>query len=178
MTLALAASTTPTTPPGPDDDAPLVERAQRGDAQAFRALHDRYDRKLRSFLRAQVHDPSLADDLLQETFIAAWLALPRYEQRGAPFGAWLSRIARNKAVDYYRRRRPTTSLDGVDLSGLFDSLDVEERALQHERRELLTSALGRLPYAQRRVVALRFLAERSSIEVGEVTGANPVAGSP
>ena len=152
----------------------LVERARGGDAEAFRSLLDHCTPKLRGYLAGQVRDPSLVDDLVQETLTSAWLALPRYEPRGIPFDAWLRRIAHNKAVDFYRRSRPAVSLDLIDLSGVREPSDIEERALRREQRETLLRALRRLPAEQRRVVLLRFFGELSSLEVGELTGTKPV----
>ena len=152
----------------------LLDRARAGDPEAFRELHDRCRAQVRGYLLTRVSDPTTVDDLLQQTFLAAWLALPRYESRGVPLEAWLKRIAHNKAADYYRRRRPLVPLDTVDLSGLAEPRGVEEHALRRERTDVLRRALRRLPEAQRRVVELRFLGERSSIEVGEIMRCNPV----
>ena len=170
--LATSAAWIQASPAG--DDASLIEQAQRGDPDAFRALHDRYAPKVRGYLTVRVADPSSVDDLLQDTFAAAWLALPRYESRGIPFAAWLRRIAHNKAMDYYRGRKPADSLDVVDASGLADTSNVEEHVLRTQRREELLSALDCLPEAQRRVIVLRFFEELTSMEVGQRTNAHPV----
>ncbi len=152
----------------------LLARARAGDREAFREIYDRGESQIRGYLLARVGDPTTVDDLVQQTFLAAWLALPRYESRGVPIEAWLKRIAHNKAADYYRRRRPAVPLDMVDLSGMTEPRGVEEHALRRERADVLRRALRRLPETQRRVVELRFLGERSSIEVGEIMRCNPV----
>lgn len=156
----------------PSDE--LLERARDGDCDAFRQIYERSQSQIRGYLLARVGDPTTVDDLMQQTFLAAWLALPRYEARGVPIEAWLKRIAHNKAADHYRRRRPSVPLDTIDLSGLAEPRGVEEHALRRERVDTLRRALRRLPEAQRRVVELRFLGERSSIEVGEIMRCNPV----
>ena len=136
-------------------------------------IYDRCESAIRRHLLMRVKDPITVDDLLQQTFLAAWLALPHYEQRGVPIEAWLRRIASNKAADYHRGRRPSIPLDEIDLSGLVEPRLVEEQTLQRERVELLRRALRRLPEAQQRVVTLRFLGGRSSIDVGAIMGRNP-----
>ena len=152
----------------------LLEFARRGDRDAFDQIYERSQSQVRGYLLSRVGDPATVDDLMQQTFLAAWLALPRYESRGVPIEAWLKRIAHNKAADYYRRRRPSVPLDAVDLSGLAEPRGVEEHALRRERVDVIRRALRRLPETQRRVVELRFLGERSSIEVGEMMRCNPV----
>jgi len=152
----------------------LLERARNGDRKAFGEIYDHSQSQIRGYLLSRVGDPATVDDLMQQTFLAAWLALPRYEPRGVPIEAWLKRIAHNKAADHYRRRRPSVPLDAVDLTGLAEPRGVEEHALRRERVDVLRRALRRLPESQRKVVELRFLGERSSIEVGEIMRCNPV----
>ena len=152
----------------------LLERARGGDREAFGEIYDRSQSQIRGYLLARVGDPATVDDLMQQTFLAAWLALPRYEARGVPIEAWLKRIAHNKAADHFRGRRPSVPLDTIDLSGLAEPRGVEEHALRRERVDVLRRALRRLPETQRRVVELRFLGERSSIEVSEIMCCNPV----
>lgn len=160
--------------PAERHDDELVERARSGDRDAFCQIYECSQSQIRGYLLTRVGDPATVDDLMQQTFLAAWLALPRYEARGVPIEAWLKRIAHNKAADYYRRRRPSVPLDAIDLSGLAEPRGVEEHALRRERVDVIRRALRRLPETQRRVVELRFLGERSSIEVGEIMRCNPV----
>jgi RNA polymerase sigma-70 factor (ECF subfamily) len=172
-TTTSAPTACPSAPDESEDDR-LLKRAQRGDLDAFREIHDRASPRLRNYLAGRVSNAEIVDDLLQQTFLAAWLALPRYEARGIPLEAWLVRIARNKVVDHYRRRRAAVSLELVDVSGIVEPSDIEEQALRRERHEMLRHALAGLPPAQRRVLLLRFFGERSAVEVGELTRTKPV----
>ena len=90
----------------------LVERARQGDADAFGAIYDRFQPEIVRYLRHRVGDIDHAEDLCQQVFLKAWQAIPRYQQRGAPFQAWLYRMAHNQMVDHFRRQRPTTDLEG------------------------------------------------------------------
>ncbi len=72
-------------------------------AHAFPVLMRRYEARVYRVVRGLVGDPDEALDLVQETFVAAYLALGRYD-RARPFGAWVSRIALNKCRDWARRR--------------------------------------------------------------------------
>lgn len=85
------------------DDAALVAAALAGDQRAFTQLMRRYKDGLYRFVRGYVGDASEAYDLVQEAFVAAWHALPRYDRQRS-FGIWLKRIAINKCRDWRRRR--------------------------------------------------------------------------
>src|ERR671931_1074279 len=84
-----------------------LARARAGDEEAFRTLTDPYRRELQLHVYRIVGSVHDAEDLLQETLLAAWRGLERFEQR-ASFRAWLYRIATNRALDALRasRRRP------------------------------------------------------------------------
>lgn len=91
----------------PDDQA-LVEQARTSPA-AFAVLYDRHLTGVYRYLLAKVGSVEDAEDLTAQTFLEALEQLPRYRGTGV-FRAWLFRIARNKSVDHFRRRRPTVAL--------------------------------------------------------------------
>src|SRR5579871_5544010 len=95
-----------------DDESALVAAAQ-ADPAAFDALYRRYLARVYRYLRAQVGSDEDAADLTQHVFLRALDALPRYRPRGAPFAAWLFRIARHAATDAYRRKRSTIAWDAL-----------------------------------------------------------------
>jgi DNA-directed RNA polymerase specialized sigma24 family protein len=85
-----------------------LARARAGDEDAFRELTDPYRRELQVHVYRIVGSAQDAEDLLQETLLAAWRGLERFEGR-APVRAWLYQIATNRSLDAVRaaRRRPT-----------------------------------------------------------------------
>ena len=143
----------------------LVERARQGDADAFGALYDRYQPDILRYLTHRLRDPEVAEDLTQQVFLKAWQAVPRYQQRGVPFKAWLYRMAHNLMVDHYRARRPTNDLEGIDVP---EEPVAEQRVLRQELLERLQEALDRLSTDHREVLVLRFLMEKSAAEIGEI----------
>ena len=143
----------------------LVARAREGDAEAFGALYDRFQPEILRYLTYQVRDRETAEDLSQQVFLNAWKAIPRYQQRGVPFKAWLYRMARNQMIDHFRTRRPTTDLEGVDVP---EPAEAEARVLVAEVHARLNDALDRLSPDHREVLVLRFLMEKSAAEVGVV----------
>lgn len=88
-----------------DQLAALVELARLGDDHAFTRLHERFEQDIFNYLYRQTHhDPELARDLTQDTFLKAWLAIGRTEE-GLRFGPWLRRIASNRFLDHARHVR-------------------------------------------------------------------------
>lgn len=162
-------------PAGADEEAgairPLVDRAKSGDADAFGALYDRFQPEILRYLVIRVRDQDVAEDLAQQVFLKAWQAIPRYEHRGAPFRAWLYRMAHNQMVDYFRTRRPSTDLEGVDLP---EESEAEDLVLAAEMNEALRAAMERLSEDHREVLVLRFLMEKSAREIGEIMGRKEV----
>ncbi len=90
--------------PGPDPDAELVARAARRDPEAFDALVLRHQDRIYSALLRLLGDAEAARDAAQETFLKAWQALPRFEQR-AMFSTWIYRIAINVSISRRRSDR-------------------------------------------------------------------------
>ena len=81
------------------DEEALLLRAGRGDRRAFEALYDRFARPLMAFLTSLTGDAIEAQDLVQETFVRAWRAAPRWEPRGRA-STWLFTIARRTASNW------------------------------------------------------------------------------
>ncbi len=149
----------------------LVDRARQGDADAFGLLYDRFQAEIVRYLAHRIGDADMAEDLAQQVFLKAWQAIPRYEARGVPFKAWLYRMAHNQMVDYFRTRRQTTDLDGIDVP---EEAEAETLVLAAEMSDALGTALGRLSEDHRQVLTLRFLMEKSAREIGEIMGRKEV----
>lgn len=150
----------------------LVRAAQNGDGEAFGRIFDEFHLPVYRYIAARVSTPADAEDLAAETFAAAFLNIRRFRWRGAPFEAWLFRIARSKVVDHGRRmqRQPTYPLDASLQARLASSGDPARDALQSEERTELLAAVRNLSTDQQEVIALRFFAELSVPEVGSVMG--------
>ena len=144
----------------------LIELARGGDAEAFGGLYEEFQPEILRYLTHRLPDREQAEDLTQQVFLKAWQAIPRYERRdGVPFKAWLYRMAHNQMVDYFRARKVTTDLEGVEVP---EAAVAEERVLTGELFGRLEQALGRLSEDHRQVLTLRFLMEKSAREIGEV----------
>jgi RNA polymerase sigma-70 factor (ECF subfamily) len=160
---------------GESGDTTLVRAAQE-DARAFGRLYERYLPRVYRYLRVRTPTAEDADDLVQQVFLRAYAALPRYQERGAPFAAWLFRIARNVASDAGRRRRDHVAWDGLpDVPCDADGDDPESQVLRRETAGQIRTLLARLDPGKRELLALRFAAGLSSREIGAVTGKSEAA---
>ena len=88
-------------------------RASSGDPEAVARLYDLFAARVYRFALVRVESRADAEDILQQTFVKMIEALPRYEDRGLPFAAWLFRIARNSMIDLARADRGHADLDAV-----------------------------------------------------------------
>jgi RNA polymerase sigma-70 factor, ECF subfamily len=151
---------------GPETgDSALLRRARLGDQRALDELCRRNWKPVyRSFARL-TRNPAEAEDLTQEVFLRALRSLPRFEDRGLPFTAYLLRIARNLARDRWRAgpARLLVTADVPDRAG--PGPGPESLAVDAARRELLLSALDRLAPDHRAVLRLRILEGRTTGEV-------------
>lgn len=154
------------------DEATLVQAA-RTDPEAFGELCNRYSPRLYSYLRARTDSDDDAADLTQQVLVKAMAALPRYRDRGAPFGAWLFRIARNLLTDTRRRQRATVSWDFLpDPLAPAAEDDLEAKILHAEVRARVRSLLGELKAGERELILLRFVAGLTFREIAGVVGSS------
>jgi RNA polymerase sigma-70 factor (ECF subfamily) len=157
------------------DDQTLVARAAEGDAPAFEALVRRHQRALFGLAVRMVGNRTDAEDVVQESFIAAWRRLPEF--RGdAAFSSWMYRIVTNRCVTLTRRRRETVPLES-ETQGLAASPGAEPAAATEggARLAALGTALAGLPPEQRACWVLRHLHGLGYTEIGEILGVEPGA---
>ena len=134
------------------DEAAIVERARHGDDEAFALLVDRYGQMVLSLAFASTQSPAEAEDLTQETFLAAWRSLLRF--RGdAAFSTWLYGLARSRCADQARRAavRPRLARHSPSTAEPAASDSSERRATA---RAILRVA-AELPLVQRQAVLMR-----------------------
>ena len=103
-------------------DETLASQVARGDSNALETLYDRYAPMVLSFTLKVVGDKPAAEDILQETFWRVWRSAATYQPKSGSFTGWLFRIARNLAIDAYRRRnvRPQIFFDANDADPVID----------------------------------------------------------
>ena len=151
------------TPQG-EEERLLVQAAQNDPAK-FDALYELHFERVYYFLARRVRDRAIAEDLTSEVFHKALANLAAYEWRGAPFSAWLFRIAANALADQYKRasREQPSSGNANDPDELPDLSSPDLEAIDYHAR--LFRLVDRLPAVQRQVIRERFVEQRSIREI-------------
>jgi len=154
-----------------DDEAVerLVAAAKAGDPEAFGSLFDVYYGPVYRYVASRVGRPSDAEDLAQLVFVKVLESLPRYEQRGVPFGGWLFRLARNVVIDHVRTRREHVTLDIIVQQSTEDD-GPDKLAVLRQDMDSVAFALRRLTPEQREAIQLRFFAGLSAREAAIAMG--------
>src|SRR5512138_2795643 len=148
----------------------LMRQAQAGDRAALGELYDQHWPSVFRYLYYRVGDRQAAEDLAAEVFARMLEALPRYRPTAVPFKAWLFQIARNLAIDHFRKGggRVAVSLDPEMENPMEeDPYSRVERSLTNAR---LQSALSTLNPDQRDVIILRIIGEMPIGEVAQALG--------
>ena len=160
---------------GSNDEAKLIARSLRQDPDAFGQLVERYATVIVNLAYRMVGDRTDAEDLAQETFVAAFKALPRFRAE-SKFSTWLYRIAANKCKDWLRAKRPGQGVQDVN-EVLDDGVAAEERTperllSQQQVAEQLDRAIQRLPPLYREAFVLKHVEGLSYEEMQEIVGVN------
>ena len=158
-------------------DETLATQVARGNSAALEVLYDRYASIILGISLKVTGDQALAEDVLQETFWRVWQSAATYQPQLGSFTGWLFRIARNLAIDVYRRRnvRPQ-AISGVEGSDpILDEMpdpntDVPEQAQSILKNRQIRKALASLPVVQRQVIEMAYFYGMTRQEIAEATG--------
>lgn len=154
------------------DDTDLVAEATAGDLAAFDRLVARHQ-EVAVRVATLTAGPGLAPDAVQEAFVKAWRALPRFRP-GAPFRPWLLTIVANEARNAVRAagRRDALALRSVTVPMEFEATP-ETVLIDVEQRARLLRALDRLADSDRQVITYRYFAELPEREIAAALGCRP-----
>jgi RNA polymerase sigma-70 factor, ECF subfamily len=160
---------------GLTDDAALVAAA-RADGAAFASLYQRYRLPIYRYCRARSRTDDDAADLAQQVFLKAFEAMPRYEDRGLPFSAWLFRLAHNAVIDAARQSRSALPLE--DLTPAHEPRlpnEPEVSALATDAFNDFQRLISPLDEERRHLLTLRFVLELKTAEIAVILGKRDAA---
>jgi RNA polymerase sigma-70 factor (ECF subfamily) len=143
-----------------------MERVRARDAAAFETLYDEYHRLVYGLALRVLSDPASAEDVTQAVFLKVWDDPARF--RGGNFGAWIARVARNRALDVVRARAVRADGDFPETMPLEDS--IEDIAIANVDAARLREALAQLPPEQREPIELGFFGGATQSEIARRTG--------
>jgi RNA polymerase sigma-70 factor (ECF subfamily) len=151
----------------PAGDELLLSRVKGNDQQAMTDLFDRYGSMVYSVALRVLNDPGQAEDVMQEIFFQIWRSPDSFVQGRGSMGAWLAVMARNRAIDALRRRKPTESVDNVVLASPTNlASEIERNSLMEKVRQVMKD----LPSEQQDSVRLAFFEGLTHAEIAARTG--------
>jgi RNA polymerase sigma factor (sigma-70 family) len=160
---------------GSGSDEQVLEAVGRGDHDALAVLYDRFGRLAYGLAFRILRDRALAEDAVQEAFLAVWRSADAYKRERAKPSTWILTVVHRRAVDLVRReeRRRGEPLEGAPEP---TSDPADEDASLRERRAAVQSALTALPGDQRQALELAYyggltqseLAERLGVPLGTI----------
>jgi RNA polymerase sigma-70 factor (ECF subfamily) len=148
------------------DERILIEEAKK-DRRRFGELYESHFERVYAFIARRVQDRASTQDLTAEVFRKALEGFDKFEWRGAPFAAWLLRIASNAIADHWRKSRreaPSSELEEMSAARIPGAIDTVEN------RAALYRLVRELPEDQRRVIEMRFAEEKGIREIAEEIG--------
>jgi RNA polymerase sigma-70 factor, ECF subfamily len=156
-------------------DRELVQRIGRGDEDAFRGLFGRYAPSAMALARRVARQPFLAEEIVQEAFLAVWRNPSGYDQQRGSVRAWLMGMVHHRAVDAVRReesqrRRVEESMVSDPVVSPDPADDVADQIDLPEERKAVREALDALPNEQRQVIELMYFGGLSQSAISDQLG--------
>lgn len=149
------------------DDLALIQEIQSGNQEAMAAFFDRYSGMVYSVALRVLNDTSEAEDVMQEVLIQVWRNPGAFVSGRGSLGGWLVVVARNRAVDKLRRRKPSDPIEHFALPSATNLAQESERAFLIEK---IRAIMTKLPEEQRFALELSFFEGLSHSQIAEKTG--------
>lgn len=145
----------------------LVQKAQKGEKDSFGILYETYLPKIYRFVYLKTSNKGDAEDITHQVFMRAWENINSFRFQGFPFSSWLYRIAQNAIIDFYRTRRPSSSIEDVDEIEL--RIDDDNEILLDRKEEMVEvmRAIQKLKSDEQSVLVMRFVEELSNKEIAQ-----------
>ena len=148
-------------------DAELISRIYSGDEGAMALLYDRYSNVVYAVALRVLSDGSAAEDILQDVFMQLWRNPQAFNASRGSLASWLAVIARNRAIDQLRKKRPE-----VEAAETVISVDpeLESAADRSQAIEKVRAVLGGMPVEQRAALEMAFFEGLTHVEIAGKTG--------
>jgi len=147
--------------------------AAKVNPEAFGELYEKYVARIYNYHYRHTSSRTEAEDLTSRTFYRALRSLQSYRETGAPFQAWLFRIAHNLVVNWYRdhQNRPTVSTDVEDAPRLISGIVSPEAWVSTaETQQMLLDVIRSLPEDRKTLIVLKFVDHMTNSEIAEILG--------
>ncbi len=153
-----------------EEEARLIQKA-KDETEAFGVLYEHHVGRIYNYIYYRTGNHQDAEDLTARVFYRALAKIDDYEERGAPFAAWLYRIAHNLVANWHRNRSRHNVMP-LDEFVVPDDEDAVPEALAetHEEHAHLLATIRRLPPDRQQVLILKFVEHLSNAEIGQIMG--------
>jgi RNA polymerase sigma-70 factor (ECF subfamily) len=150
-----------------DSDKSLMERVRAREQRAMTVVFDRYARLVYSVAQRVLNDSGQAEDVMQEIFFQLWRNPNSFSALKGSLGTWLVVVARNRAIDQLRQRRPSEPVDEVTLASPTNLANEAERnTMMHRVRGILRE----MPEDHQRSLEMAFFEGLTHSEIAKKTG--------
>lgn len=148
----------------------LLQKACKGDQDAFGEIYKIYFNKIYRYCRIQLSTEQTAQDIAQETFFKAWRSISKFEiYDGSSIQAFLFRIARNLIIDLSRKKSEVSLENALEVE---TTDDFEDKIDKKEDIKTVQKALAKLKEEDRHIVVLKFFEEMPHEQIAKITGLN------
>jgi RNA polymerase sigma-70 factor, ECF subfamily len=150
-------------------DEEIVELVKKGNTEAFGEIVEKYQGPIFGYIRKMINQaPEEAEDLSQEVLISAYENINGFE-KGRKFSSWIYRIAHNKAIDYFKKRKVKTSQIEDMEELLMDNKElIEDLEIKKEEVKKLRMAVEKLELNYREIIVLNYFEEKSYEEISDI----------
>lgn len=152
---------------GINSDRSLMDRVRVREQGAMAEIFDRYAGLVYSVALSVLRDSGQAEDVAQEIFFQLWRSPDSFSSSRGSLGAWLLVVARNRAIDHLRQRRPGAPVDEVVIDSTTNLQNEAERSILMQR---VRGFIGDLPQEQQQSLQMAFFDGLSHSEIAEKTG--------
>jgi RNA polymerase sigma factor (sigma-70 family) len=156
------------------NETQLILRAQQSDEEAAGLLYEMHVESIFTYISYRVDSSAMAEDLTAEVFLRMVRSLQTYRVKGAPFRAWLYRIAANLITDHYRQHQKVVTVPMAD-DYRNDDTDPFDRMAKQERHLQLRKAIKRLSEDYQTLLILRFVEELPHPEIAKIMNKSAMA---
>ena len=138
------------------------------DADILEEIYQRYSRELFLYLYAILRDTSAAEDILQDTFLKAFLALDKSHPN---FRAWLYKVGKNECLNYLKRQKKL--VPEADMEYFHETFSPLDEILQKEQNHILLKSLMKLPTLSIEVIVMQYFFNLPQREIAEILNLSP-----
>lgn len=150
-------------------DAEIIARIYSGDEGAMAQLYDLYSHLVYAVALRVLSDSSAAEDILQDVFVQLWRNPQAFDASRGSLAAWLTVIARNRAIDQLRKKRP--AMEAIDVDSVVSAnVDLQDSAERQQAIEKVRGVLASMPAEQRAALEMAFFEGLTHVEIAGKTG--------